>query len=56
MKNKAPWMETLVKALYGHLANREVEPKIVDVCICKVRKKIAVHGINTETAWGRDTF
>jgi DNA-binding response OmpR family regulator len=28
----------------------------VDVYICKVRKKLAVHGIDIETAWGHGYF
>lgn len=30
----------------------EAEPKIVDVFICKMRKKLAPHGIDILTQWG----
>lgn len=30
-----------------------VEPKILDVFICKIRKKLAEHGIEIKTIWGR---
>lgn len=39
--------------LYGHRnAGEEAEPKIVDVFVCKMRKKLAPFGITIETHWG----
>lgn len=31
----------------------EVEPKIVDVYICKLRRKLQPHGLEIVTLWGR---
>lgn len=40
--------------LYGHRnADEEAEPKIIDVFICKMRKKLTPFGIAIETIWGR---
>lgn len=33
-------------------ADKEVEPKMVDVMVCKLRKKLKAHGIFVETIWG----
>lgn len=39
-------------ALYGHL-DEPPQEKIIDVLICKVRAKLARHGIGVENVWGR---
>lgn len=39
-------------ALYSDRPNEEPEIKIIDVFICKVRKKIERFGIEIETIWG----
>jgi hypothetical protein len=44
---------TLYHALYGGLGDDEQrEPKIVDVMVCKLRKKLRQHNIEIETIWG----
>lgn len=44
---------SIYHALYGGLSDDEQrEPKIVDVFICKVRKKLAPLGIQIDTQWG----
>lgn len=46
--------EQIMSALYGLRAGaEEVEPKIVDVFVCKIRKKLKPFGVNIETVWGR---
>jgi hypothetical protein len=34
----------------------ETDPKMVDVIICKMRKRLKVHGIKIETMWGHGYF
>jgi hypothetical protein len=44
---------TIYHALYGHLPDDEQrEPKIVDVMICKIRRKLRPAGIEITTHWG----
>lgn len=45
--------EAAMSALYGHRPDDEPDPKIIDVFICKLRKKIAPIGIEIDTSWGR---
>jgi two-component system cell cycle response regulator CtrA len=46
--------EQLMFSLYsGRATDEEPEPKIVDVMVCKIRRKIAPFGLTIETAWGR---
>src|SRR5579883_1983194 len=42
----------LRKCALHEIINPETEAKIVDVFVCKVRKKLAPHGITIETIWG----
>lgn len=43
----------IYEAIYALRMDREApEPKIVDVFICKIRKKLVVYGISIETVWG----
>lgn len=43
----------LLDALYAHLPNAdEPEIKIIDVFICKARKKLKPYGLEIETMWG----
>jgi DNA-binding response OmpR family regulator len=46
--------QSIMDAIYWRLADDE-EPgaKIVDVWICKIRKKLKPLGIEIQTAWGR---
>lgn len=34
----------------------ETDPKMVDVVICNMRKKLKLHGIKIETSWGRGYY
>nr|WP_278422938.1 helix-turn-helix domain-containing protein [Brucella anthropi]DAM62818.1 MAG TPA: Transcriptional regulatory protein, C terminal [Caudoviricetes sp.] len=43
--------EMIYHALYA-LRSDDVEPKIVDVFICKLRKKVKPFGVIVETVWG----
>lgn len=47
--------EQLMSALYSLRANDDDEPeiKIIDVYVCKARKKLASFGIEITTIWGR---
>lgn len=45
--------EAIMAALYHNLGKEEAEIKIVDVFICKIRKKLAPFGIVVETVWGQ---
>ena len=45
--------ESLMLALYSDRAGDPPEIKIVDVMVCKMRKKIAAFGIRIETIWGQ---
>lgn len=45
--------ESIMAALYSDRADDQVEPKIVDVFICKMRKKLRPYGILIETVWGQ---
>jgi two-component system, cell cycle response regulator CtrA len=49
--------EALLICLYGSVpSDDEVEIKIVDVFICKLRKKLRPFGIAIETMWGRGFY
>ena len=43
----------LMDALYFDRAHEEPDPKIVDILVCKIRKKIAGSGYLIETVWGQ---
>lgn len=43
--------QAALSALYGGMDEPEI--KIIDVFICKLRKKIAPFGIRVETQWGQ---
>jgi two-component system cell cycle response regulator CtrA len=45
----------IMAALYSDRADEDadVEPKIVDVFICKIRKKLKPFGITIQTVWGQ---
>lgn len=44
--------ESLLANLYTHEAD-EAEINIIDVVVCKLRKKLAPLGVEIGTAWGR---
>lgn len=43
--------ESCMAVLYGHLV-APPDPKIIDVHICKLRKKLSAQGISIVTHWG----
>lgn len=45
--------DSAMAVLYRDLARDEAEPKIVDVFICKIRKKLKPFGIKITTLWGQ---
>jgi two-component system cell cycle response regulator CtrA len=45
--------EAAITALYRRFAFDEAEPKIVDVFICKMRKKLDPFGVTIRTRWGQ---
>lgn len=46
----------IMAAIYRDVTRDEAEIKIVDVFVCKIRKKIAAHGFKIETRWGEGYF
>ena len=49
-KGEAVSKENLMVALYG--LEVDVEPKIIDVFVCKIRRKVSGAGIEIRTFWG----
>lgn len=45
--------DVAMAALYRDFGRDEPEPKIIDVFICKIRKKVRPFGIEIETVWGQ---
>lgn len=45
--------ESIMAALYSDRADDHVEPKIVDVFVCKMRKKLRPYQIQIETVFGQ---
>lgn len=45
--------ESLLEWMYQITPDKEPELKIIDVFVCKVRKKIEPLGIRIDTAWGK---
>lgn len=45
--------DAFLSALYRDFAKDEAEPKIVDVFVCKARKKLKPFGVTIETIWGQ---
>ncbi|MCV9940937.1 helix-turn-helix domain-containing protein [Boseaceae bacterium BT-24-1] len=44
----------IMSALYvGRMDGEEAEIKIVDVFVCKIRKKLKPYGLTIETLWGQ---
>lgn len=49
--------EAIMTALYGGKCDADqAEPKIVDVFVCKARKKLKAFGIEIKTAWGQGYY
>lgn len=54
LKREMVTKEQAMDVLYGNRAGGgEVEIKIVDVFVCKIRKKLMPYSISIETIWGR---
>lgn len=45
--------EAIHATLYHNEGKEAAEPKIVDVFICKIRKKLKPYGIEVKTIWGQ---
>ncbi len=45
--------DAMLTALYSDRAGDEPEPRIVDVYLCKMRKKLRTFGVEIRTLWGR---
>ncbi|MFC3074945.1 helix-turn-helix domain-containing protein [Shinella pollutisoli] len=45
--------EMILQALYSDRPDDAPEPKIVDVFVCKLRKKLKPFGIEITTVWGQ---
>jgi DNA-binding response OmpR family regulator len=54
LKRELVTKQQALDVLYGHLPPEdEAEAKIVDVFVCKMRKKLTPWQIEIETVWGR---
>jgi DNA-binding response OmpR family regulator len=53
MKRDLATKEMVMLTLYGDRPDDNVEIKIVDVFVCKMRKKIKAHDVPIETVWGQ---
>ena len=52
MKREVATMDACMAALYRDEGRDEAEPKIVDVYVCRMRKKLKPFGIQIRTVWG----
>lgn len=48
--------EAIMAALYGNLGKDEAEIKIVDVFVCKARRKLKPFGVEIKTVWGQGYY
>lgn len=54
VREEATTKDMFMTALYGLRPDSDqVEPKIIDVFVCKARRKLARYGIEIGTVWGR---
>lgn len=44
--------DAAMAVLYRDMSKDEADPKIIDVYICKIRKKLEPYGIEIATRWG----
>ena len=56
MKNRLASKESLMMAIYRDHQQDEAEIKIVDVWVCKMRRKLTPFGIAVQTQWGQGYF
>jgi two-component system cell cycle response regulator CtrA len=52
LNNRAPRVEAFIAAMYSTEADEPPGEKILDVWICKMRKKLKPFGIEIKTHWG----
>ncbi|MBD9372094.1 helix-turn-helix domain-containing protein [Rhizobium sp. ARZ01] len=45
--------ESILLSMYSDRVDEAPEPKIVDVFICKLRRKVKPFGVAIDTIWGR---
>jgi two-component system cell cycle response regulator CtrA len=55
LKNNLVRRTSMMMVLYPH-SQDEAEIKIVDVWVCKMRRKLKPYGISIETQWGQGYF
>lgn len=55
LKNKMVLRTSMMNALYMHKQD-EADIKIVDVWVCKIRKKVRPYGITVQVQWGQGYF
>lgn len=55
LKNKVVMRSSMMLALYMHKQD-EADIKIVDVWVCKIRRKLKPYGIEIGTQWGQGYF
>lgn len=51
-----PTKDTLHNCLYADSIDGGAEPKILDVFVCKLRKKLRYMGIHIKTDWGKGYY
>ena len=58
MANKAPRRTTFMAAIYGNKIHDDevADIKIIDVFMCKLRKKIQKYGVEIKTVWGEGYY
>ena len=49
-------VEAVMAALYRDVAKDEAQPKIVDVFVCKIRRKLKPFGVEIRTLWARGYY
>lgn len=56
MKSKLATKQNLMLALYHNRTQDEAEIKVVDVWVCKMRRKLRPYEIEIETQWGQGYY
>jgi len=56
MARELATIDACLASLYRDVARDEAQPKIVDVFVCKIRRKLRPHGVKIETLWGRGYY
>lgn len=55
-KGEVVTRDRFMSELYGSNIDDPPDPKIVDVLVCKARKKIKIYGLAIEVLWGRGYY